>query len=333
MVAPILAVPHVMCFVLTAAPPQAPLSQAAQAASPQTPGSPAAVVLLGLFLAIGLAVWGWVLKRRLAGQAVLSWQPRRPVPWEGIHVVIIVFCYFALMVSVPKLFLNLSHFDLTAVDQGPKETQHIVAQLLERGEGFGTRVLCVAAATITAPFCEEFVFRLVLQGWLEARERRWRRRWRARMPLPPGLLSILIVALLFGVIHARGAAPTMPVEVLTVSLAGAAVANVLTVLFGVAILLADVRATPADLGWDRRQFAADVVRGLWALPAIGVIVYPLQLVLSALLSPEMAADPISLVVFGAMLGLLYWRTHRLAAPLMLHMGLNTLTTLLLLLSR
>jgi membrane protease YdiL (CAAX protease family) len=57
-------------------------------------------------------------------------------------------------------------------------------------------------AVLVAPLVEEFFFRVILQGWLERRERSIAREARLWPALPTGMVPILISSLLFAAVHA-----------------------------------------------------------------------------------------------------------------------------------
>ncbi len=76
-----------------------------------------------------------------------------------------------------------------------------------------------------------------------------------------------------------------------------------------------------------KKFFGDVALGLVAFMAVAAPIYVLQGVLQMHLK-EVAADPITLTVFAAVLGFLYFRTHRLVPSILLHMALNGTSLLL-----
>ena len=67
----------------------------------------------------------------------------------------------------------------------------------------GILLVCGFVALVAAPVAEEFFFRLLLQGWLEAVEGRWRKRLRLLRWLPPALLPVLLTSALFAAGHFR----------------------------------------------------------------------------------------------------------------------------------
>lgn len=63
---------------------------------------------------------------------------------------------------------------------------HTIARLLSEGNPWAL-VLCGLSAVVVAPIVEEFLFRVLLQGWLEAAQRRLR----PRMPTLRRLVPVL----------------------------------------------------------------------------------------------------------------------------------------------
>ena len=74
---------------------------------------------------------------------------------------------------------------------------------MERRSGWAV-LLCVAAAVVVAPVVEEFLFRLLLQGWLEALERRLAEADADAAAAPAaGFGPVLLSSLLFAAMHFR----------------------------------------------------------------------------------------------------------------------------------
>ena len=64
-------------------------------------------------------------------------------------------------------------------------------------------VLATLVAVVVAPVFEEFVFRVMLQGWLEAEQVRLRERRDESVSGRPGFAPLVICSLLFAALHAR----------------------------------------------------------------------------------------------------------------------------------
>jgi len=80
-------------------------------------------------------------------------------------------------------------------------SEHPLARLAKEQPDVGTLALATVSAVAVAPFFEEFIFRIVLQGWFEKWEALWRQRTQTLGPLPAGLLANVIVATIFGAMH------------------------------------------------------------------------------------------------------------------------------------
>jgi membrane protease YdiL (CAAX protease family) len=200
---------------------------------------------------------------------------------------------------------------------------HVVARLLEQSSVV-VLLICGLSAVVISPVVEEFMFRVLLQGWLEAGQRRLRpamptlRRW-----VPGAVGPIVLSSLLFAGLHFRVEAPMRPVRFVTFMVAVDAVAKLVTLVFAVALIRVRTGATAADFGWVPAKLAADVKLGLTAFAGLAAPIYALQFALMKLLPKYLAPDPFVLLLFAIALGTLYYRTHRIAASVVLHMALNT----------
>ena len=271
-------------------------------------------------------MWALVAMRMRRGLAVLPYQPRRPVPWRGIHLVLVFLVYVVPLAAAAALAERLLPEQLTQppairnVDQS--STAHTVARLLAEAD---LRMLwiCALSAVVVAPIVEEFFFRVLLQGWLEAGQRRLRPQMPTLQRFVPGAVGpILLTAFLFARSHFRVDAPILPTAFLALVVAADAVAKLLAMTFAVFLLRAGFGATVADLGWERKKFLADVGLGLLAFAAVAAPIYAMQLVLGTWLPDYLAPDPFVLFPFALVLGILYYRTHRIVPAIVLHMSLN-----------
>ena len=189
-------------------------------------------------------------------------------------------------------------------------------------------LLCFLAGVVAAPLVEEFVFRIVFQGALEA----------LFFPADavPGSLTprqqsfrastvILLPAILFALIHWRGAGQIETLGDLDDLLTGIAVTPIALTLTGLAALLWlwKVRgATPRRLGWVGSEWRRDFLRGV----GVFALFLPIMLLLGAALPvffpKNTVLDPIPIFILAILLGLLAWRTGRFAAVVGAHMALN-----------
>jgi membrane protease YdiL (CAAX protease family) len=289
-------------------------------------------------VAASAAIWGVVLLRWWLGRPVIRYQPRRPVPWDGGHVLLMFFLY--ILLSGTALFAIRAAL---ATDAGggkvePPSIMHPIEKMLRSGEGnVWVIAAAVLAAVVAAPIAEEFFFRVLLQGWLEAGARRHRRALRLAWRFLPRAGPILLSSLLFGAMHFRlagAAAPAPPLLFVVAVLTADAVAKLLAMTCVIILLQTQRGATAADFGWAPGKLAGDVGLGLAAFAAIGPSVFLLQYhaqkMADHLFGPErVAANPAPLFLFALVLGTLYYRTHRIAPAIITHAALNATTVALL----
>ena len=283
------------------------------------PMASAAVLVVSAFLMLA-AVW-WCRRR-----SVVPYQPRRPVPWQAFDVAMVVMFYVAFhagVVGVLNVVLGSDVMQTSAVGGlGDIRNEHIVAQLMAEADGW-TLLLCVVSAALVAPISEEFFFRVLLQGWCEAFERRWRRwipAWRRFVPR--GVGPIVPIALLFAAMHFRIGAPRAYIPLLVFFLGMDAIGRLLTMLFAIGLLRWRVGATAADLGWMPAKTRSDIRLGLKSFAAIAAPLFAMQISLHFLLPEHVAPDPLPLFFLALLLGTLYYRTHRIMPLIALHASLN-----------
>lgn len=284
-----------------------------------------------ILLAVGCCLTAnvWILLAILRSWRVplLPYEPRHEVPWRGIDVLAIVLLHFSLgwaafdMVSFalgPELMQPIK-----AGDGGKDGTQHNVAKMLDGAEPWLIAV-GVLAVVIVTPVAEEFIYRVLLQGWLEAGARRWRRRlrpWRGRR-LFTAAAPIILSSFLFALMHYRVATPEYHRYYYLGMLLAAMATNLLTMAFAAAWTHLRVGATPADWGWDPRRFWSDVRLGVVGFLAIAAPLYLTQIGLGLLLPKRLAPDPLTIFLFALLLGTLYHRTHRGVPAVIAHAMLN-----------
>jgi membrane protease YdiL (CAAX protease family) len=289
------------------------------------------LVLLAIFGCI--AVWGRVASRWIGGLPVLPYQPRRPVPWGGGDLVLSLLFYLAMQVGVVAtahgVFGRQALAPPVMYDPDKIDMSHIVARLMV-GSGMWTLLLCMVSVVLIAPIVEEFFFRVLLQGWFDKLERRNRRRLPTlRWFMPHGLWPILLSSFLFARLHFRVGPPEVNMKTFAWLLAGDGVAKLLTMVFTVGWLRWRVGATAVDFGWVPKKLLGDIRLGLIGFVMMAAPVYGLQFVLVQVLPKYLAPDPFPLFFLAAMLGLLYYRTHRMMPSVTVHAALNATSFVLL----
>jgi len=390
-----------------------------QSSQPEPQPEQIALFFLALLGALALSVIlaAWMREQYRRGRDVLPYQPRRPVPWSGFHVLVVVLLFIitptlvhavleatgwgdriwnSVVISsahqekktAPKMSTFSSaqerfeppgaaisqtsppdpvslkaepeggfpSLDCCETLPGPlphpqseQESGHQIEQLLRQKRGIGIWILVAAMALLAAPVAEEWMFRVVLQGWLEKVERSlfyWVRRFQRmrassagvpigqyfslrRLPWTApflGVGSILVSSLLFAGLHFRKAGPPSPPRELLNILLCQGLGNLLTLAGSGAFLKITCRAQAVDFGLSWQDMPKDILRGLAAyLLVIGpvyVVMILTKIFLILLGLDWLAPDPAPLFVLSIVLGLLYFRTHRMIPCVVLHMAFN-----------
>ncbi len=235
---------------------------------------PFSIVVGGLaFLVGGLTVWAVAVSRVSRGLPVLPYARRWPVPWRAFHVGVIAAAYVMLIFLAQYLAVRL--FELPVPSDGgappdPAILPNPLVVLLGRSHTLPTLLLCFLAAVIVAPIVEEFLFRLVLQGWLEAVDRQRRRQIPALRGLTPGAAPVVLVAMLFAGIHYRSPLPQVDPRTIAYLLAANIVASLLTLAFGVGLLRWDAGGESTTWGLAPGRFLGRLAAcsRLWAVAAV-----------------------------------------------------------------
>ncbi len=236
--------------------------------------------------------------------------------------------------SAPWELVDNAEARATLASPAPNDLKqaHPLVQLLAARRSATTVGLAMLAGVFAAPLAEELAFRVFLQGWLETRRRRW---FRGQPRRAGRRLAWWVPAALFALLHLRGPAeeadldPQRLQRLLIANLAGGLLASALAVWWA----RNRCGATWADLGLARADWQRDVQTGFAGFLVAMPVVYSLQMALENCRSrwwPDVwAVDPIPLLVLASVLGYLYHRTGRLAAPLTMHAAFNGFSLLLL----
>ncbi len=312
-----------------------------------------AVLACGTAASLGMCIWIGV--RLIRHEPILPYSPHRVVPWGGGLVLLIVILYLLL----PGLWIRALGQIRIDEKKGVGQPGHAAGQSGKAGQiridekkSVGVEnpivtlvrnhprwqdlTVAACAVIVVAPVVEEFVFRLVLLGWLEKREkslwkssgfRRFLRRLRpGSARFLHGLIPVLLVSLLFASLHYRAAGPELGPDVVVHALVSTSMAGMFTLASGAALLRLHAHATPVDFGLITAEFWRDIRLGILTFLTIALPIYVFQLLLQYflqdVLGAEIAADPFTLVLFALVLGTLYYRTHRIVPSVVLHMCLN-----------
>ena len=254
------------------------------------------------------------------------------MPWGALDLSFVMLIFLAAQACV--LFLAAKYLGADAVytpavyDPDKESTLHAALQLMAEADAW-VLLLCGFSVIVAAPVAEEFLFRVVLQGWLESLEQR-HRRWMPtlRRLLPRAFMPIALASFLFAMMHFRVDGPPIDKRFLVFMMAGNSAAGLLTMVLAVLVLRWRVGATAADFGWSPSTIRGDVWLGLTAFAAVAVPIYAVQFALILLLPKYVAADPIALFLLALVLGTLFYRTHRIVPAIVLHASLNATSFLL-----
>lgn len=281
--------------------------------------------ILAAFLVLSAGLWTWICARGRRGRPAIPLARRRPVPWQAQDVLFVFLMGAILSFGAAAAVQAWMGPDAIRQAAGKEpELAHPAEQLLRSGNP-GMIVIAAVMAVVVAPLVEEFFYRVLLQGWLEAiwsRERRRRSLFRAA---PVSWVPIVLPAAIFALRHVRFRSTPLPSRYLAGQFVGQMAANVLSLGLAIGLLRLAAGGTAADLGWKPGKLRSDAQWGLLALLAIVGPVLAIQNALAPLaksMEIEFALDPIPLFPLALVMGWLYHRTHRIAPSLVLHMAFN-----------
>ncbi len=305
----------------------------------QPDSSPWETLVIILALAACAAVWTGVFVRKSHGLPVLPYEPRRQVPWNGLDVLVVfVLAYLIIPVLVMFVCVHLCGVELPVAEPAPEfaaetgaevaqpEEVHPLQPLLASGNPIWMIVLAVLIAVVVAPVSEEFLYRVVLQGWLESAETRWRRRTRRARALMRGSIAVGLSSLVFACLHFRTAEKPVSVEQTAVKMVILAAVSV-SAMVVVVCFLRMRGATWTDLGIVPRKLLTDVKLGLLALLAVTPPLLLLFGFCQSVFPENVTPDPVPLFFLALALGVLCYRTRRIAPAIVLHAAFNSVGVL------
>ena len=287
-------------------------------------------ILAALFAASG-RVWYFAMRRWSEGRLLIR-LAARPVPWRGMDLFLVVLgsVVISFSVSLAANFLWPAKAAPAAGDEA-KSSDHPAGQLLLSRD---PREIALAAtmAVIVAPAFEELIFRVLLQGWLEAIWSRLRRKRREFRAAPASWVPLLLPAVLFAMIHIRSAAPPKSDDNISRAFLVQMAVEITTIALAIILLRAVAGAKAADFGWSPRKLGFDARLALAALVAVTPLLLVFNVAMKVAfdwLSIPFAPDPIPLFFLALVFGWLYRRTHRLAPSLLMHAAFNATSIALL----
>ncbi|MDO4584424.1 MAG: CPBP family glutamic-type intramembrane protease [Planctomycetia bacterium] len=273
--------------------------------------------------------WGWLWFHRLRERRPLlpSQNRLRRVSWKFQDVALIL----AMFLFFPTLFMEIFaftqsettlrelRFPTVTSETETFQTHHPLQEFLQKNPSCWKFVFAFFFAAGIVPLTEEFVFRLVLQGWVEARERE-------RFPAQKaGWRAVFIVAVLFSLLHLRLGTPLYPSEkAMGFQFSMSALAEMTTVLLGI-LLLRSTGSSWKMMGFDRTRWKSDLQLGILAFSLVALPTYCLQAFLSWLLAGICSPDAVTLLPISIVFGILYWRTKRLLPSVTVHVLLNAVS--------
>lgn len=279
-----------------------------------------------------LAAWVFVAVRWRRKQPLVPYEPRRPVPWKLFDVFVALSLYFVMPMCVVHVACEWFGAEVTLPsvfdEDVDLDTAHPLARVLVKDPSPWAVFVCLMAAVVVAPLTEELLFRLILQGWLEASERHLRRREPRPHRLTPGLMPVMLSAGFFAALHFRSPSPQLDADALLFRIEAGSVASLLTVVLVFCWLRFNTGATLADFGVVPQNLRSDLKLGLVAFVMFTVPIYAILIAVMSLLPKDTIADPMPIFFLAVVLGGLYYRTHRIVPSIALHMAFNAAGVLL-----
>jgi membrane protease YdiL (CAAX protease family) len=243
------------------------------------------------------------------------------VPWTGYDVLLFLVPWLAplLMSGVYACAACCT----VALTQPPEKAAvidtsdhgHPIRQLVEQGKE-SPMVFLVAflSAVVVAPLVEEFLFRLLLQGWLEAKL------FRLHVSNAIGI-AIVAVSCLFAAIHA-GNHSAANVLSLVFGFVASMVFNLFIFTSGIFYLTQtrNVKMIPCLFGTERFFRPRFFLYAGCCLLAL-IVLFVLNALLVSIY-PKTNISPIPIFFFSMLLGTIYSKTRNLSYCILLHALLN-----------
>ena len=252
--------------------------------------------------------------------------PKNSVLWTGFEVLL----FFAVWLA--PLFVSVAVTCVASLNQPQTETiadtadhGHPIAQLIEQSQQSPMILLIVfLSAVVAAPIIEEFLFRMLFQGWLEVKLKR------SQIPCASGV-AIVIVSLFFAAIHVRNH-EAIDASALINGIVLSSVFSLLVFTAGIVYLVQVKNVRVADyLLVTERLFRPR----LFICVGYCLLAILFCLALNAVLTlnfPGTNLAPISIFFFSLALGVLYSRTQNLSYCILFHACLNGISLALVWLS-
>ena len=235
---------------------------------------------------------------------------RPSIPWTGFDVLLFVALWLAPLIA--------SIAFAAAATSSAAETKnygHPIIQLIEQGKKTPMVFLIVfTAAVIAAPLIEEFLFRMLMQGWLETK---------FKQLLIPGAsgVAIVIVSSLFAAIHAKNHV-VIDAQALLDGLVASSIFSLLVFTAGIVYLTQKRNVRVTDYLFGKEPFFRP---GFFLGAGYCLLAILCCLALNAALTmifPNTNVSPIPIFFLSLVLGVLYRRTQNLSYCIVFHACLN-----------
>ena len=251
--------------------------------------------------------------------------PKKTVPWTGLDVLLFFAVWFValIMCAVFAVITERVVAPSPTATVTTKQAGHgqSIIQLIQEGKNSPvTFLVAFFAVVVVAPIIEEFLFRLLLQGWLEEKLSLF------GVPCASGA-AIVAVSFFFAVLHWEGDGNVnVNVHVLFYLFAATNLTSLLIVLFGFVYLkrIRNVHITRCLFGtrpFFSPQFfshAAFCLLAVLCVQGIAITLYYWH-------GPNRNIAPFPIFIFSLVLGTLYSRTQNLSYCILLHAYLNVMS--------
>jgi len=249
------------------------------------------------------------------------------VPWTGLDVLL----FLALWFIACDVFSGIAGFvaqcadstvlkpaSMLSAEEAPEEKKHHghgVLQVIEQSKKSPlVFILLFLTIVVAAPFIEEMLFRLFLQGWLESKLTQF------NFPGAGGV-AIVAVSLFFALLHGRSS-DEIHIYTLVVRFITMIMISLLIFALGIYYLKEMRNVKIAHSLFGTKQLSR---KQLFAVAGICLFALFFALGLSAALGifyPDTNTDPIPIFFFSLALGYLYSKTRNLSYCILLHACLN-----------
>jgi membrane protease YdiL (CAAX protease family) len=223
------------------------------------------------------------------------------VPWKGVDVFLfLVLCSTAILISFFIGYLGCFLHPLPPMELRSEQLKLI-----------GTLIIFLALVVV-GPFYEEFIFRFLLQGWLEAKCTQH------RIPFASGV-AIVTTSCVFAVSHGMSifGIPTQPIYLFGANL----VLNLSMIAFGIAYLVAK-----RNVKMSRCLFGTGRFFRPRFLVGVGYCFLAILLYAALVAIPVLCDIKINKIVtvwfLSLILGTLYSKTQNLSYCVLLHCFVN-----------